>query len=208
VTTGKTNRGSASGFAAVWEFVDQQLDAGQVVYTLKIRLTAATGGAIPWNAARQTAEKTKIQTIWNDGFNNKKFHRTGCARGRACDCKFDCCKAGFHFDLNFVTSGEHFIAKIILSFGRCGTSLSGSDWNDPTANPTTQYAHEVGHMLGNFDEYSGGANDPSGVQPAVAPTDTLMKTGGSKILLNRHFRWVLAYLNANSDGDTYEIIPP
>ena len=206
---GDRNRGTPTPYSDVYEIVDQRLEADQVHYSLKIKLTPPAGAAaVPWNAARQATEKSNIETIWNNAFSSKKFHRTACLRGRTCDCAFDCCKAGFHLDVNFVTSGEHFAVEIRLVLGRCATGRTGSYWNDPSANPPTQYAHEVGHMLGNFDEYSGGANDPSGVQPAVAPTDNLMKTGGSTVLFNRHFRWVLEYLNANSSGDVYEIIPP
>jgi hypothetical protein len=206
---GSRNRGTPAGFADIYEIVDQRLEQGRVHYSLKIRLTPPPGAtAIPWNAARQASEKSKIETIWNNGFSSKSFHRTACRRGRTCDCAFDCCKAGFRLDVNFVTSGEHFPVQIRQVFGRCGTSRTGSFWNDPTANPPTQYAHEVGHMLGNFDEYTGGAHDPSGVQPAVATTSNLMSTGLNTTLLNVHFRWVLEFLNANTGGDVYEIIPP
>lgn len=208
---GDRNRGTPTPFADVYEIVDQRLEAEQVHYALKIKLTPPSGATVlPWNAAKQTAEKSRIETIWNNGFAAKKFHRTACLRGRTCDCAFDCCKAGFHIDVTFVTSGEHFAVQIRpgAAPAHSGTARTGSFWADPPIAPTTTYPHEVGHMLGNFDEYTGGANDPAGVQPAVAATDNLMKTAGNTVLFNMHFRWVLEYLNANSGGDAYEIIPP
>jgi hypothetical protein len=210
-TTLENNRGTPAGFSDVYEYVDASLEASQVHYSLKIELSAEHfWQSMPWDDARQATEKSHIETIWNNGFSTRKFHRIDCRRGRTCDCAFDCCKAGFHLDVNFVSSGEHYEVEIRLELGRCATGRSGSYWNDPSANPPTQYAHEVGHMLGNFDEYSGGATDPNGVQPAVAPAAelNLMSTGMNSTLLNRHYRWVLAYLNAQAAGDTYEIIPP
>jgi hypothetical protein len=208
---GSHNRGTPAGFADIWEIVDQGLEANQVHYWLKIKLTPPAGAtALPWNAAKIAAEDTRIETVWNDGFATKRFHRTACRRGRTCDCTFDCCKLGFHLDVDFVTTGEHFAVQIRR--GRApaasGTARTGSFWADPPRAATTTYPHEAGHMLGNFDEYAGGAHDPSGIQPAVAPTDNLMKTAGNTVILNRHYRWVLEYLNANSGGDPYEIIPP
>jgi hypothetical protein len=206
-----TNRGTPAGFADIWEVVDQALEADRVHYWLKVKLTPPTGAAaLPWNAAKQTAEDTRIETIWNNGFSAKRFHRTACRRLRACDCAFDCCKAGFHLDFDFVASGEHYAVQIRTAAAprASGTSRTGSFWADPPRAVTTTYPHEVGHMLGNFDEYAGGAHDPSGVQPSGAGADNLMKTAGNTTLFNMHYRWVLEYLNANSGGDTYEIIPP
>lgn len=70
------------------------------------------------------------------------------------------------------------------------------------------YAHEIGHVLGQFDEYSVGAHDPTGTQPQVSPVANLMATRLNTTLLNRHFRWVLAFLNSKTAGDQYVIIPP
>ena len=207
----KIDRGTPAGYADVYEVVDAALEANQVHYSLKIRLTPPSGAtAVPWDAARQASEKSKIDTIWNNGFSAKKFHRKSCGRGATCDCAFDCCKLGFRFDGNFVASGEHYAVQIQTSAtpGRSGTSLTGSFWVDPAGNPATDYAHEVGHMLGQFDEYSGGANDPTGTQPAVATTQNLMSTGNVSTLLNVHFRWVLEFLNANTNSDVYQIVPP
>ena len=86
----------------------------------------------------------------------------------------------------------------------------GGEWGDPTMSPTTTYPHETGHVLGQADEYSTGATDPTGVQPAQAPAGelNLMSTPGNQRLLNRHYRWALRFLNNNAAGDPYEIIPP
>jgi hypothetical protein len=198
-----------NGFAPVVELHDARLEANRVHYSLKLR----THGS-PFDATKQANAKSRIETVWNDGFNNKKFHRTRCGRGRACNCAFDCCKAGFRLDVNFVASGEHVAVNVVASppppaeRHRSGMGRNNSHWGDPPRNETSTYAHEVGHVLGQFDEYSTGGTDPSGVQPANAPDANLMSTTGNTTLLNRHYRRVLAFLNANASGDPYEIIPP
>lgn len=203
---------TGNGYAPAHEKHDVQLEADRVHYSLKFR---TFGGA--FNAAKQTAAKNLIQDVWNNGFSSKKFHRTRCGRGRACDCTFDCCKAGYRLDVNFVTTGEHAAIQIFVTppgAPQHGSHLNGDggDWGDPPLSPTTSYPHEVGHVLGQFDEYPDGAIDPNTppAQPANATTPNLMAPFSirNQTLLNRHYRHVLAYLNSNANGDPYEIIPP
>jgi hypothetical protein len=209
-TLGDINRGTASGFEPVYETVDQSLEADRVHYSLKLKLIPEPANTpLAWDAAKQNEEKNRIQDVWNGNFNSRRFHRVKCKRGKTCDCTFDCCKLGYRLDVNFVASGEHFAVRLkVDSVGSCGTSRTGTLWTTPNFAPTSAYPHEVGHMLGQFDEYTGGADDPSGVQPTNPAEDNLMKTSGNLVLFNRHYRWVLEYLNKHTNGDQYEIIPP
>ncbi|XYI04262.1 type VI secretion system Vgr family protein [Sorangium sp. So ce1128] len=189
---------------------DAALEADRVHYSLKLRLFGA-----PFGPVKQAAAKALIERVWNDGFSNKKFHRVSCGRGRACSCAFDCCKATWRLDVNFVPRGEHLAIEVIATVPPARPHQSemngdGGEWGDPPLSPTTTYPHETGHVLGQADEYSVGATDPTGVQPAQAPPGelNLMSTPGNQTLLNRHYRWALAFLNRNTAGDVYEIIPP
>jgi hypothetical protein len=213
VVHAKTN----ASLGSVFEYHDARLEANRVHYNVKIR----THGD-PFGAAKQTNAKTRIETVWNNGFSGKKFHRTHCQRGRTCDCAFDCCKADFRLDANFPGSGEHLYVRVVHTAP--GATVQGSStaaaggrpitgtWGDPPRNADSTYAHEIGHILGQFDEYSPpvGGNDPTGVQPVSPPTgqENLMSTSGNTTLFNRHYRWALRYLNDNASGDAYEIIPP
>jgi hypothetical protein len=201
---------SGGGFGPSDEKHDAALEANRVHYLLKLR----TYGD-PYSAAQQQAARTQIESVWNGGFANKKFHRTGCKRGRACDCPYDCCKADWHLDINFVAAGEHVAIKVHHTVPpapafRSGMNGSGGDWGDPPRNATSTYAHETGHVLGQADEYVGGATDPTGVQPAPPPPgdENLMSTTGNTKLLIRHYRWALKFLNDHAAGDTYETIQP
>lgn len=196
-------------FAPVAEIHDARLEASQVHYSLKLKTHGAT-----FTAARQANAKSLAENIWNNGFSNKKFHRSHCLRGNACDCTFDCCKAGFRLDVNFVTTGAHVDILMVAAPAPpaptpvSGTSHYGSRWYEPPLDEPSMYGHEIGHLLGQFDEYTGGAHDPSGTQPAVSATPNLMATSLDTTLLNRHYRWVLAFLNSKAAGDNYIIIPP
>lgn len=203
------NHPSNNGFLPVVELHDARLEANRVHYSLKLR---THGAAFP--AARQANAKNRIETVWNNGFASRRFHRTNCLRGRTCDCRFDCCKAGYRLDVNFVTSGEHVPVEIVVSPPppadphRSGMARTGSHWGEPPFAEISEYAHEVGHVLGQYDEYADGATDPSGVQPAPPPVTNLMFANFVTTVFNRHYRWALKYLNDNAAGDPYEIIPP
>lgn len=200
---------SGGGFAPVSEHHDARLETGRVHYSLKLR----TDGD-PFDDAKKLAAKTLIQNVWNNGFSAKKFHRTRCQRGDGCDCTYDCCKAGFRLDVNFVSNGEHALIHIhawneIDPYPPCSQGQNEGDWTDPPRPADlTPYAHEVGHLLGQYDEYTDGAYDPATppIQPRNDPGNLMSDL--SQVLLNRHYRYALAFLNANTDRDTYGIVPP
>jgi hypothetical protein len=192
---------SGNGYGPAHEKHDGRLEANQVHYNVKLK---THGLAFP--AAKQTSAKTQIENEWNNGFGARKFHRTGCLRGPTCDCAFDCCKCGFHLDFNFVNSGEHVDIEIIAGPASSGMNGDLGHWADPPYFALS-YAHEVGHLLGQHDEYSSGAFDPTGVQPHSAGGEPNLMGDKSAPLLNRHFRYVLKFLNDNAGGDTYETIP-
>ena len=186
---------------------DTALEADRVHYSLKLRLTGA-----PFPPARQANAKRLIETPWNDGFTTRRFHRTRCGRGRTCDCAFDCCKASFRLDVNFVPSGEHVVVTVLIppdpTNPPASSMGSAGFWYEPPLDEASVYSHECGHVMGQYDEYPAGANDPTGVQPANSPVPNIMATRLNTTPLNRHYRFALQFLNDNAAGDPYEIIPP
>jgi|GEM_PF-2807346 len=198
---------------------DIKLETNRVHLSVKMK---AWGDSVP--AATLTAfksnAKTRIETVWNNGFSSKKFHRTNCLRGDACDCSFDCCKVTFRTDANFVDSGEHWRIKVIPQPDPSAPSISSwcryndSQWAYPPKAAASTYAHEFGHLTGQFDEYTSSCPDPAPAgtlyrqpQPPPASENNLMSHSGNTTLLNRHYRYMLEYLNNNSNSDPYKIIP-
>ena len=200
---------SNNGFAPSVEKHDARLENDKVHYKLKVRLTGD-----PFSAAKRTAAKNLIQNVWNNGFANKKFHRVNCKRGKTCDCAFDCCKAGYELTFDFVASGEHMPVEVFHTEPgekphRSHMGGDGGDWGDPPLSPASTYPHEVGHVLGQADEYPDGGTDASGQQPPkpAAGDENLMSTPNNQKLKIRHYRFALKFLNDKA-GDTYETIQP
>jgi hypothetical protein len=190
---------------------DAALDADRVHYRLNLALVGApvmaASGPVLTDLAKTAL--SSIAPIWTNGFQKKTFHRVNCQRGDSCDCTFDCCKVSYSMDANIVTSGQHvavtFHARTAAGVVfRASTSDTTGDWADPPLT-SSEYAHEVGHILGQFDEYVGGVKDPSGVQPQPAPEVNLM-AGTGPALLVRHYRWALRFLNNNTGGDPYKTV--
>lgn len=198
---------------------DIRLESNRVHLSLKIK--AGTDNVPDASMANfKTNAKQRIETVWNNGFNNKSMHRVNCQRGDSCDCRFDCCKVDFRADVNFVTSGHHFLLKVVGQPNPAVPSVmswvryNDSEWAYPPVAPTSCYPHEFGHMIGQFDEYVSSCSDPAAAgtqyrqpQPPPAAELNLMSTSGNIRLLNRHYRHMLAYLNQSSGGDTYKLIP-
>jgi hypothetical protein len=206
-----------NGFSDAYEHTDACLEADRVHYSTKYKLDGD-----PFDATKQQAAKTLIENVWNNGFAARKFHRKLCKRGDACDCTFDCCKVGFRFDVNFVESGQHVLVHIHATAPgqptyRSSMGHTEADFGDPAKSPLSTYPHETGHALGQYDEYPDGGIDPnySAANPDTQPPDAvalgqpnLMSSMNNQIMMNRFYRWVRDFLNANSGGDQYKIIPP
>ncbi|MGI9067387.1 MAG: hypothetical protein ACR2HX_13430 [Pyrinomonadaceae bacterium] len=199
---------------------DAALEANRVHQSLKLKSSSGPGVSAATKLAFEQRVKQQAETVWSDGFNNKKFHRHNCQRGATCDCAFDCCKVGYRLDVNFVDSGEHWRVKIIADPDPVNPSLTSwtryndTEWAYPPRSANTTYAHETGHMIGHYDEYVTSCPDPSPLgtlyrQPAPVPAAerNLLSHAGNTTLLNRHYRWMLIFLNNNAAGDPYDIIP-
>ena len=113
-----------------------------VTVTVRIRLV----GAI--TPAQQTAWETAIENAWSNRF-------------KLC-CPCCCCSNGYRIavDIQFVGSGEHQVVNV------GGSTTNMGNWG---ANDTVDVRHEVGHMLGNLEEYFtingvdwNGARQPAG----------------------------------------------
>lgn len=195
------------------------LEADKVKQRLKLKSFPTGGITDETKTAFETMVTTQSQATWNNGSNDKTFHRRNCQRGDECDCAFDCCKVGYELEINFVDADQHRRVYIVPQPDPPTAQISSwcrwddSRWAYPPKAVTT-YSHEVGHMLGQYDEYVTRCNDPSAAgtlcrQPAPAPAGqhNLMSHSGNSTLLSRHYRRILSFINSKSGNDTYDILP-
>jgi len=98
--------------------------------------------------------KQKIEDIYID---EQYLHRSGCQRGDSCDCdiRHKCCKFKIQVIVEFVETSGSMIHEVNLWPGT--GRASSNDWYRIESRPTKSWAHEVGHLMGFYDEYSTGA---------------------------------------------------
>ena len=92
------------------------------------------------------------------------LHRDECQRGARCNCQVNrqCCKFRIRVRVQFVESGEHH--RVDLFQGRNRYSVNSGAWGRVPWD-RLDYGHEVGHLLGWYDEY-----DSAGARGAIAPS--------------------------------------
>jgi type VI secretion system secreted protein VgrG len=166
----------ASGrFAWTGKF-EARLKDGTLVVTTRIKLLKRAGDK-PDDTSRppaagtvDAATKTTMKADIEGKLSNKWFlHRTSCKRGAGCDCPVDaaCCKIPVKVQVEFVESGQHHEVNLWTGRGRANSS----NFTLVKTRPNS-WAHETGHLLGWYDEYSTGAvgraprwiaNNPSAV---------------------------------------------
>ena len=94
--------------------------------------------------------------------------------------------------VNFVQNNPNQVVKVMEGPGRgdAGTWFSGWPQGQASAAP---WAHEVGHYLGNFDEYPGGGVNPKGSfgnEPGLMGLGTNGPPGTELTLFDRQYQFV------------------
>lgn len=69
-------------------------------------------------------------------------------------------------------------------------------------------AHEIGHLLGNFDEYPSGAVDPNDTS-YWNETGNIMAVDGADVVLERHYGFLVDWANQNlaAPGGSFTLAP-
>jgi predicted small secreted protein len=129
------------------------------------------GAAVP--ASVKQNMKNAIESIYRDQL---YLHRVGCGRGNFCGCDltFKCCKFKVEVIVEFVETSGAVISDVNLwpATGR----MDSSNWHriespaTPGSPAGTVWGHEVGHLMGFYDEYSTGAIGNPPWVPESAPS--------------------------------------
>jgi hypothetical protein len=115
--------------------------------------TVANGPAVA--DADKATMKAAIQKILSKRLD---LHRKGCKREDGCDCPREntCCKLEVVVKVRFVEDHAHHTVNLWPGSARADCE----NWHVVESRPGLSWAHEVGHLLGWYDEYPGGAHAP------------------------------------------------
>ncbi len=162
---------------------DIKFEDGIIIINVKIKLLnmqgprPSGGAAMPAvGAAVSDEDKEEFKDDIEGQLSEKWiFHRQDCNRDDECDCPESrkCCKFKVRIQVQFVASGEHHEVKLFQGTGQANSA----EWFRVPSWPTS-YAHETGHLLGWFDEYSGGA---TGSNPWHVQSGVIMSSDGPDV---------------------------
>ena len=179
----------------------------------KIKLAAPTHprmGRVRITEKKKKKWKRAIEAVWNRRW---REHRVACKRGKRCSCWRGCCAFPVTFECEFVSSGEQPKVDVYPGSPAHSRKAGGSInrrfwWNSATwfeklsgweSNRNGVWAHEYGHVIGQYDEYPTGAvfvptNSAGAVtgQPPFADVSDSLMGSGMKIKrnhLNEYHDW-------------------
>jgi len=130
------------------------------------------------------------------------LHRHECQRGGLCDCALDrkCCKFKVRIQVDFVESGEHHEVNLFQGSGRADSV----NWTRIKTRDNS-WAHETGHLLGWFDEYSGTTNPGPTPRWQVPREGVIMNTG---LEVPAEYYWDFRDWFAAKTGETWDEVVP
>ncbi len=154
------------------------------------------GSAVP-AAAKQTM-KEGIESVYRDEL---YLHREMCQRDDACDCNLDhrCCKFPVEVQVEFVETSGAMNHEVNLWPGT--GRASSNDWYRTESRPGKTWPHEVGHLMGFYDEYSSGA---IGNPPWQTSSSTSIMGSGNEVFVY-HLQEFLDWFS-NNVGEPFKLL--
>lgn len=154
------------------------------------------GAPVP-GAAKQTM-KEGIESVYRD---EQYLHREACQRNDSCDCDLAnrCCKFPVEVIVEFVETSGAMIHEVNLWPGT--GRASSNDWYRIESRPGKTWPHEVGHLMGFYDEYSSGA---IGNPPWQTSSSTSIMGSGNEVF-DYHLEEFRAWFNDRA-GEPFKLI--
>ncbi len=199
----------ASGIYGWTGKFDIKFEDGKVIVVVKIKLVNRLGGkpgdGDPMPAAGDAvtdADKQSMKTDIEDKLSDKWLvHREQCQRDEACDCPSDrkCCKFRVEVEVDFVEAGEHHTVNLFEGAGQA----NATNWTRVKTRDNS-WAHETGHLLAWYDEYSAGA---VGTAPrwVAERAGAVMNTG---LDVPGEYYWDFRDWHAAKTGENWEMVSP
>ena len=110
------------------------------------------------------------------------------------------------YDVSFVDTYQfgvdHYQVRVRPGISQGNPRTTMTLWD--TADTGRVAAHEYGHMIGDYDEYSGGATDPSNA--IIDPSSLMGSTGPAAVPYDRHYEPAMEWLELKYPGDTFEVV--
>jgi hypothetical protein len=112
---------------------------------------------------------------------------------------------GIVFDVGFVDNYADSHQYVVVHEGTGSMNLRNwytqnpSGWSQSKQDEAA--AHEVGHIFGNYDEYSGGAVNPDGSYGYAA--DSLMGSLITQTLHERHYQFIADWVSGKAPDQTF-----
>lgn len=145
-------------------------------------------------AAEKVYFKDHIEPYYRQ---KKALHRHGCARGNECTCRCErkCCKLEIQVLVHFYDYSDRTQASVVQLWRGEGRSDAKNWFVRDTADVN---AHEVGHLMGFYDEYPSGA---IGVAPWQHPNPGYLMCDTQPGLENYYFNGYAEWMQNAVRGD-------
>ncbi len=171
------------------EFLDQQLHIYTSIYLYS---SGGIGGVTQ-------AEIDSLAPYWEGGIEGLWNNRYGILHN-------DTYYYDIIYDVVFEYPSDHYDVQVRPGVSQGVPRTTMTLWD--TADTGRVAAHEYGHMIGNYDEYDGGALDPN--DPIIDTTGLMGWTGPATVTYARHYEPVVDWLRDEYalalDVDALEVV--
>lgn len=158
--------------------------------------------AIPSSGTVPDAAKQSIISTVEGVYRNQWFlHRRACGRSTGCSCDrtYKCCKFELEVRLLLVDAAGDMVSEV--NFWQGTARADAANWFRIESRPGKTWAHEVGHLMGFYDEYPEGA---IGSPPWVPDLPNSIMGSGTKVY-NYHIEEFRAWFSSQA-GEQFDLI--